>query len=360
MSQAEMPPHEDSLPAVAETAAPDLYPSGELPWAGDVASARSGWPAFVASFSFHLILLMIAAVLNIRSPSSTAGPAKDHPVGVAVVHRMPDRQALEIIAEPDEQAAAQAVSEAGGPPPGAAPPIVLADVLAELQAAPQPGPGAGAAGGLLGDAASLRGGDTTGLGDGMGLGDGTQRDAAASSASLFGVGGSGNRFVYVMDRSDSMNGFGGRPLRAAKRELTRSLRSLSSGQEFTLIFYNDRAKPFAPSGTGGMLPGEDAMVDLADRYIQGVRAYGGTEHLLALKEALRYGPDVIFFLTDANVPSLSARQLSVLHERAARSGTVIHAVEFGTSDAPEPNTFLKKLAKMNRGQYQYLDVRTLQ
>ncbi|MCA9219601.1 MAG: hypothetical protein KDA71_04700, partial [Planctomycetales bacterium] len=69
--------------------------------------------------------------------------------------------------------------------------------------------------------------------------------------------------------------------------------------------------------------------------------------------------DVIFFLTDAHIPRLSQRELDQIRDRADGSGTTIHAIEFGSRPTPAADSFLKDLAGMNRGQYQYVDVRRL-
>ena len=59
------------------------------------------------------------------------------------------------------------------------------------------------------------------------LGGGTAQSlnsiGGSARTEVFGVYGTGSRFVYVFDRSGSMAGFEGRPLRAAKRELQSSL-----------------------------------------------------------------------------------------------------------------------------------------
>src|SRR5262245_26111248 len=61
--------------------------------------------------------------------------------------------------------------------------------------------------------------------------------AAAVETRVFGVRGRGTRFVYVFDRSSSMEGG---PLLAAKRELIASLQNLQSVHQFQIIFYNQQ------------------------------------------------------------------------------------------------------------------------
>ena len=146
------------------------------------------------------------------------------------------------------------------------------------------------------------------------------------------------------DRSDSMNGFSGRPLRAAKSELIRSLKSMTDQQRFQIIFYNDGPTPFRIGGLPmEMIPGEPAYLQRAENYVRSISAFGGTQHLGALKMALRMGPDVIFFLTDARIPRLSVTELREIKNRALRSGTTIHAIEFGPVSVPPPDSFLRDM-----------------
>ncbi len=128
---------------------------------------------------------------------------------------------------------------------------------------------------------------------------------------VFGVYGEGNRFVYVFDHSGSMGGFGGRPLRAAKSELAKSLGDLDRIHQFQIIFYNERPSVFNPDGGRATLQwGDEATKRLALAFLDGIAAAGGTSHMAALRVALGMKPDVVFFLTDADEPSLSATDLA--------------------------------------------------
>lgn len=351
----ESTPHEPrkggSNDAQGATPAPPPGSAGSNVPAG---SPPQGSPvALIASVVMHVILLTTLGLIWHRTPSGT-GAEPDREIGIAMVERLPDRNqytdASEI--EPTEQADSESASSssAAAPPTNLAPPIDLAGVLKEITESPVPTSGSG----LAGD--NPLGGDTFGSGPG----DGASNEPAAEEATLFGVSGFGSRFVYVMDRSDSMNGFGGRPLRAAKKELSRSLGSLSKLQQFQIVFYNDQPKPFqASGGPAQLVTGETTLVHAAKRYVQSVRAFGGTEHITALKMALRMRPDVIFFLTDARIPRLSGSQLSDIRSRAVRGGTTIHAIEFGTDPAAPSNSFLIDLAEQNGGQYRYINVQQL-
>ena len=68
---------------------------------------------------------------------------------------------------------------------------------------------------------------------------------------VFGVIGEGHKFVYVFDRSGSMDGHGGAPLAAAKAELIASLKDLGQMHQFQIIFYNEQPRIFSPTGVAG-------------------------------------------------------------------------------------------------------------
>ncbi len=182
---------------------------------------------------------------------------------------------------------------------------------------------------------------------------------APGSASLFGVNDSGQRFVYVIDNSGSMNSF--QALQAAKNELTRSVEALDEEQQFLVIFYNVELTIIAPrSAPQRMFQGTDVhRLDLSQQ-ITPITGDGGTDHVLALRESLKYHADVIFFLTDAGRPGLSTAEIEDI---TARNGGAsrIHCIEFGENPdfaANDPSNSLRRLADMNNGRYTYKDVRT--
>ncbi|HWB00800.1 MAG TPA: VWA domain-containing protein [Pirellulales bacterium] len=176
--------------------------------------------------------------------------------------------------------------------------------------------------------------------------------------SVYGIDAQGQKFVYVFDRSASMGNGANTPLAAAKRELLASLENLGPSQQFQIIFYNEKPTIFAISGLVGRLVfGTERNKAAAREFIEGITAEGGTEHYLALETALRLDGDVIFFLTDADQPGLSAGELERLSQRNQHA--IIHAIEFGEGAKPPGENFLAQLAAQNRGQYVYLEVARL-
>ncbi len=176
-----------------------------------------------------------------------------------------------------------------------------------------------------------------------------------AAVNVFGTQGVGYKFAYVFDRSLSMEGSGRSPLEVAKAEMIASLDTMEDTHQFQIVFYNETPKAFNPSGqTGKLAFATEQNKERARRFIGSITAYGRTEHEAALKLAIRMQPDVIFFLTDANEPQLSGRQLYEIRQRAA--GIQINAIEFGIGPKQGGDNFLNKLARQNGGQYAYRDI----
>lgn len=316
----------------------------------DSGGAGKKVPAWAVSMLLHVCLIIALAVWVDRTPRGL-GEELDRPVGVAVAHRMADRTVYETPEETSEQeqqdqsAASSAVSAATAEaPPSAAQPLDIDGLLASVTETPMPESGGGA---------------SSALEAGSGTGDGPLRDgdgAGPPAATMFfGASGSGRRFVYVFDHSESMSG---KPLNAVKRELVRSLDLLTSKQAFQIVTYNNRPSFFNASGFT-LLQADDAMKRRAETFVRSVSAIGGTAHYDALRMALKLRPDVIFFLTDANIPQLDSRELAEMRSRCAENNTTIHAIEFGLEPQAPTTTFLKTLASENNGEYRYLNVNTL-
>lgn len=180
--------------------------------------------------------------------------------------------------------------------------------------------------------------------------------AGYARVKVFGVEGRGNKFVYVFDRSASMEG---PPLAAAKRQLLESLGSLASIHQFHIIFFNQRLQVFDISGGGQRIAfGSDRNKQLAANFVGGIAAEGGTDRYAALRAAARLRPDVIFFLTDADDP-MSASELAEIELECQRSGTTISVIEFGRDAAPANENFLKRLARQTGGQFGYVNTARL-
>jgi len=311
--------------------------------------SRFELPSWLMSVALHVaILLALGLTLRLAPPRAVTGE-RTAEVGIALKHHEGDHEYYET--ESDEGGADSAVSEAG------ATKADLADFLAD-QPAPDPSSSLPTPINVIGTAVLGDGGmpNAGGLAEGPAGRKGPIGGKARPS--LFGITAEGWKFVYVFDRSDSMNWHDRKPLKAAKAELLASLDSLERVHQFQIIFYNQKPEIFNPSGQQNKLAfATDQNKRNAYRFIGGITATGGTDHVAALKLAIRLRPDVIFFLTDADDPALSAGQLYDIHRRAA--GITIHAVEFGLGPERSSNNFLVKLARQNGGEHHYVDVSKL-
>jgi hypothetical protein len=200
-------------------------------------------------------------------------------------------------------------------------------------------------------------GKSVGFGDGSKLGLG--------QTSFFGLHATGSKFVYVFDRSESMNyqyytqspasEFGNIPIRAAKAELLASIYELSPKQQFSIIFYNHQPRLYSPTDS----PGRPVFATAENKQklreqISELRGEGGTNHLLALQMAMRLHPDVIFLLTDGEAKDdLTTVEVGRLTE-ANKRYAMINVIQF--AQQPRPNSTLIQLAKQNRGKHTFVDV----
>jgi hypothetical protein len=157
--------------------------------------------------------------------------------------------------------------------------------------------------------------------------------------------GRARRVVYVLDRSLSMGPTDA--LAAARREVLTSLRQLPVEACFQVIAFNETAEPLRLGSRSGLLPAEPAVVEQAAQVLDALSAAGESRHVLALRQALALGPDLVFFVTDADELHPDDVQL-ITHLNQGRA--VIHTVEL-TARRPRPGGLLGQLASANRGTY---------
>ncbi|MCL2117335.1 MAG: hypothetical protein FWH27_02795 [Planctomycetaceae bacterium] len=187
------------------------------------------------------------------------------------------------------------------------------------------------------------------------------------SASFMGAQGTGRKFVYVLDRSNS-TGYGQRrsPLYVAKTELLASLQSIgetslreSKPIQFQVIFFNHETAVFNMTGTGGsdkagrLLRYDQTMLDKVQRFLGGVIPDGGTKPEPALMQAIRMGADCIFFMTDGSTQLTPAQRQRI---RDMAKGVQINVVEYGTGPSRSRNNSLRQLAIDHHGHYVYVDL----
>ena len=170
------------------------------------------------------------------------------------------------------------------------------------------------------------------------------------------VRGSGGKFVYVLDRSDSMGWRGGAPMRRAISDAVASVQSLdakSGARQFQIFVYNHDVEVLG--GAAKLLETSEVNKNLALRFLRSLVPTGGTEPAKALERALALKPDVAFFLTDADEELTEEELERVQALRKRYKVKQICVVEFGKSTDPKKKSF-RRLAGENGGTYVFKDV----
>jgi len=169
-----------------------------------------------------------------------------------------------------------------------------------------------------------------------------------SRTQLYGIEAQGAKFVYVFDRSASMDGA---PLAAAKKELLASLDDLGDLNQFHVVFYNHSPRVFSPGVPGRLAFATEQNKHAAGEFIASMEADGATDHYSALLAALHTGADVIYLLTDGDESDdLTSDELKQLARRNSGQ-SVIHVVQFG---GEQSDNNLVQLAAENGGQHKYV------
>ena len=196
-----------------------------------------------------------------------------------------------------------------------------------------PGSGSGGGGGL---------GGGSGGGAGRGIGPGTQ---------FFGARDHAHSFAYVIDCSGSMATRNS--LDIAKREMLASVNQLPPDAQFAVIFYNLQTRMLSdPQGRKGLMTATTTNKARVQTQMETISPLGGTDHMFALREALKLKPEVIFFLTDADLMTNGDVDEILTEVGSAR----IQAIEFGRGMVLGQRTPLGRLATTTGGSYLYIDV----
>ncbi len=295
---------------------------------------RGAAAAVLLSLAAHAALLLTLAALPDRAPrralSVDCTVVEGCTLGLAPLpgpHPTPGRAdgGVRLLDPPDYP-----VSVPLPPPPKPAPSAPSAAVakgppaVATPPAAPATHPG---------------GGPPTGRAAGAGQGSGGGRPA------LFPAPAGAQCVVYVIDHSVSMGLHGA--LRLALRELLDSLGRLPDGTRFQVVLYNHRPDTLCIHHGFGPAVLDAAARQEVERAVANLTASGGSDHRAALEQALKFGPDVLYLVTDG--AELSAAEVSAL-TRLNRGRAAIHAVELGRRGRPGDSP-LRALAGDNHGSY---------
>ena len=323
-------PNADTLSAMAPNAISPL-----------VAIPNRRVPAWLMSVLLHTIMF-VCILLALRTVQRGASEVENRTGGIVLVDTQ--SETTEYLSEGDvEETTNQAASDSSPPPLAAS--TELPPDLPGMDASQSPITG-------VGDqlAEMLPGADSLIEGEPLNL-----KIGGKVTTEVFGIKGTGSRFVYVFDRSKSMEGYNAKPLLAARQELMQSLNSLGTSQQFQIIFYNDNVKIFQHGGLSTMCDANEDNKLAAKEFVRSVGGDAGTDHIKALKRAFQLGPDIIFLLTDAEGGFTRAELQEV--SRRNRSGAIINAIEFGERRGGDRS--LERLARDSGGQYVFKNIRSL-
>lgn len=338
----------------------------------ETADRRTFFSSWGFSIFFHAVVLIILTLTITQAVPPPKGLTEEKAADVGIAFRTQDDEKVLYESAADVMADEAGTSESSDSQPEDTSKKTDSEVIAELSSAiagessPEIPDLASLAPGLApasGDGSTGLERVTDGLGNVTGVGPGTFKGFGKGKISCFGTSGEGSTFVFVFDRSASM-GFhpadtAETPMKAAKIELRRSLRTLQSNQQFQIIFYNGLEEDLLQFEKNRLLFASRENVVAAERFLASIVPLGGTDHRTALNLALRQHPDVIFFLTDAdeNETTLNSADLERIRKNSA--GTQINAIQFGNGPNPQTGNWLAKLAEQSGGQYVYLDVNQL-
>lgn len=152
--------------------------------------------------------------------------------------------------------------------------------------------------------------------------------------------------IFVIDTSGSMYGAS---IAQAKEALELAVRRLGPRDRFNIVEFNSAATRLF----GDARPANDDNIDVATRWVRGLKAQGGTEMALALNLALNgaENPDrvrQVIFLTDGAVGNEEALFRLI---RQQLGDSRLFTVGIGSA----PNSyFMTKAARMGRGTFTYI------
>ena len=308
----ELPAFPADGPAISETAVPaGGHPPLPVP-------TRAEWNAAGLSLLIHLVLLLVLAALLIPVQTVHSGTSIDGGIG-------------------NEEGDGELVDSVtiGTPDPGKGTDLertatTTLDAVPTVEGALASSSGSGIGVGHFDAIASLGAG---GGGSGRGVG-------------FFGTRTRAESVVFVVDMSGSMNDQ--RRFDRAVDELIRSLNALDPSQKFFVFFYNSATYPMLNQQLAKLMPATPAMRSKVIKWIKTLEPNGDTMPEDAIERALKLKPQVVYFLTDGEIPPETvgtAKKFNREHK------SVIHTIAFVTQEGEK---MLKEIAKDNHGKYRFV------
>ncbi len=183
---------------------------------------------------------------------------------------------------------------------------------------------------------------------------------------FFGAEAIGNKFVFVVDTSYSMDARNMERYRRAKDELIRSVSNLKPEQSYYVFLFSWQTRTMLYQQTPSWIQVEKNHEQRLDRWLKDVSLSSGTDPRYALSLANTMKPDAIFLLSDGqfNHPNTPFSETGWLLTDGTRSQlSVVEGIAKLMSSIPIPtisfeNPFTKdsmqKIAKLSGGSFRYI------
>lgn len=189
-------------------------------------------------------------------------------------------------------------------------------------------------------AKSKSGSSKKGRGRGTGEGDGNGN----GGTSFFGKKLTVDSIAYVIDASGSMQGA---RFRRARQELVNALKEMRKEQRFYIVFYTDKTYPlYWPNAVAEMQAATPINLQKTGFWLEKAQTSGGTEPQEAMRIALALKPDVVFLLSDGDIP---ADTRAIVMQENKRS--IIHTITLGSNKGA---VVMKQIASENKGEFKFI------
>ncbi|MBC7965779.1 MAG: hypothetical protein H7Z17_07615 [Fuerstia sp.] len=198
-------------------------------------------------------------------------------------------------------------------------------------------------------ASDKSGGAKRGRGAGKGKagtadGPGESDNKGEGKVTFFGKEVQANSVAFVIDASKSMYGM---RFQRARTELVNALSKLQPNQSFFVVFYTNETYPmFFPDNTIELIPADQRNLGRVFDWIGQSQVQGGTQPQLAIALTMKLKPDVVFFLSDGDIPPETQGIVKYHNSRS-----VVHTITFG-SDAGAG--IMRQIALRNGGEYRFI------
>jgi hypothetical protein len=179
-------------------------------------------------------------------------------------------------------------------------------------------------------------------------------ETGGSRSTFFGIDIVGQKIVYIVDRSGSMEGI---RWHAARNELIQSIESLTPDQSFFVFLFSDDSHPMPQlAGRNQLVPATKENIAEVEKWLMRQQPGDWTEPKGCVKRALGMEPDTVFLLTDGmfqddTVPWL-VENAERQQTRTDEKSPVIHTIAFHCEEA---QAFLELIANVYKGTFRSVE-----